>query len=189
LNNAAQSLAQAGQQITFSQTASQTASQMQQGAGQVLAAGGGQQQANQMGQSGQGAQGSNQSGQTNGPGGAGSGRGAGTGDTPIGNEAGSSPIQQNNGPGDGGETSYEQIYAPTLLGGEGGPQIDLPGSDNGGEVIGQGPVTPGDPGTSLVPYSEVYSQYEQIKNQAIENGEIPAQFTQIIKNYFDSLKP
>lgn len=189
LNNAAKSLAQTGQQITFSQTASQTASQLQQGAGQVLAAGGGQQQANQTGQGQQGAQGSNQGGQTNGPGGAGAGHGTGTGDTPMGNEAGSSPIQQNNGPGDGGETSYEQIYAPTLLGGEGGPQVDLPGSDNGGEVIGEGPVTPGDPGTSLVPYSEVYSQYEQIKNQAIENGEIPAQFTQIIKNYFDSLKP
>jgi hypothetical protein len=56
-------------------------------------------------------------------------------------------------------------------------------------VIGEGPTTPGDPGKSLVPYSEVYSQYEQVNNQAIENGEVPAQFTQIIKNYFDSLKP
>jgi hypothetical protein len=194
LNAAAKSLARAGQQITFSQTASQTAGQLQQGAGQVLAAGGGQQQANQAGQSqqsgqGQGAQGTNQGGQNNGSGGAGSGHGTGTGDAPQGNEAGSDPIQQNNGPGDGGESTYEQIYAPTLLGGDGGPQVDLPGTNNEGEVIGEGPVTPGDPGTSLVPYSEVYSQYEQVKNQAIENGEIPAQFTQIIKNYFDSLKP
>jgi hypothetical protein len=192
LNDAAQSLAQAGQQITFSQTASQTASQLQQGAGRVLAAGGGPQQANQAGQGQQGSQGasgSNQGQQPNGPGGAGAGRGTGTGDTPMGNEAGSSPIQQNNGPGNGGETSYEQIYAPSLLGGEGGPQVDLPNSGEGGEVIGEGPVTPGDPGKSLVPYSEVYSQYEQVNNQAIENGEVPAQFTQIIKNYFDSLKP
>jgi hypothetical protein len=67
--------------------------------------------------------------------------------------------------------------------------VDLPGPGEGGEVIGEGPTTPGDPGRSLVPYSEVYSQYEEINNQAIENGEIPAQFTQIIKNYFDSLKP
>jgi hypothetical protein len=103
---------------------------------------------------------------------------------------GSDPIAQNNGPGDGSETSYEQIYAPQLLGGETGPQVGLPGSDQpGGEVIGQGPTTPGQPGTSTVPYNEVYSQYEQINNQAIENGNIPAQFMQIIKNYFDSLKP
>jgi len=188
LQNASEALARAGQQITFSQTASQTASQMQQGAGQVLAAGGGQQQANQAGQGAQG-QGSKQSGQTEGSGASGAGRGSGTSEGQTGNEAGSSPIQQNNGPGDGGETSYEQIYAPTLLGGEGGPQVDLPGTGEGGEVVGEGPTTPGDPGRSLVPYSEVYSQYEQINNQAIENGEIPAQFTEIIKNYFDSLEP
>ncbi len=189
LQNAAKSLAQAGQQIAFSQTASQTASQLQQGVGQVLAAGGGQQPANQTGQGQQGPPGSSQGQPPNGSAGSGSGQGSGTGENPTGNEAGTSPIPQDNGPGDGGETSYEQIYAPTLLGGEGGPQVDLPGSEGGGEVIGEGPTTPGDPGTSLVPYSEVYSQYEQIKNQAIENGEIPAQFTQIIKDYFDSLKP
>ncbi len=184
LDAAAESLAQSGQQITYSETASQTASQLQQGAGDVLASGGGQQQADQAGQ-----QGSNQSGQADQPGGSGAGRGTGTGDTPTGSEAGTAPIQQNNGPGDGGETSYEQIYAPSLLGGEGGPQVDLPGSGDGGQVVGQGPITPGDPGQSLVPYSQVYSQYEQVNNQAIENGEVPAQFTQIIKNYFDSLKP
>lgn len=191
LNNAAQSLARTGQQVTFSQTANQTANQLQQGAGQVIAAGGGQgqQQANQAGQNGQGnGQGSNQN-PSNGGAGGGAGRGHGTGDQPTGPEAGSSPIQQGNGPGDGGENAYEQIYAPELLGGEGGPQVDLPGTGEDGEVIGEGPTTPGDPGKSLVPYSEVYSQYEQVNNQAIENGEVPAQFTQIIKNYFDSLKP
>jgi hypothetical protein len=195
LNSASQSLAQAGQQIASSQVASQAASQMQQGAGQVLAAGGGQQasqlgQGNQPGQ-GQGpGQGSNQGSQTAGNGGSGSGSGSNPGTNSIGNEAGSDPIAQNNGPGDGGETSYEQIYAPQLLGGEGGPQVNLPGSgENGGDVIGEGPTTPGEPGTSTVPYNEVYSQYEQLNNQAIENGTIPAQFMQIIKNYFDSLKP
>jgi hypothetical protein len=184
LNNAAQSLAQAGQQITFSQAANQSANQLQQGAGQVLAAGGGAQQANQSGQGqGQG-QGSSSI--------AGSGSGSGSGDEnpQTGDEAGGDPIDQNNGPGDGGESAYEQIYAPTLLGGEGGPVVGLPDSNNGdGDVIGQGPVAPGEEGTSLVPYNDVYSQYDQVNNQAIENGEVPSQFLQIIKNYFDSLKP
>jgi hypothetical protein len=189
LQRAAESLARAGQQVTFSQTASQAASQLQQGAGEVLAAGGGGQQGSQTGQNQPGGPGSSQGEQANGSAGSGAGQGSGTGESPTGDEAGSSPIPQDNGPGDGGETSYEQIYAPTLLGGESGPQMDLPGSDDEGEVIGQGPTTPGDPGTSLVPYSEVYSQYEQIKNQAIENGEIPVQFSEIIKDYFDSLKP
>lgn len=182
LENAAKSLAQAGQQITFSQTASQAAGQLQQGARQVLAAGGSQQQANQ--------QGSSPSQQSNGGGGSGSGVGNGAGDPQSGPKAGTSPIDQNNGAGNGGETSYEQIYAPQLLGGEGGPQVGLPNSSDGsGDVIGQGPTTPGDPGDSTVPYSEVYSQYQQVNNQAIENGEVPSQFMDIIKHYFDSLKP
>ena len=199
LSQAAQSMAQAGQQIASSQTASQAASQMQQGAGQVIAAGGGsQQQANQGGQGqgnqpGQGpgqGQGSNQGNQTAGDGGSGSGTGTSTGTNSTGSEAGTDPIAQNNGPGNGGESAYEQIYAPQLLGGEGGPQVNLPGSDqNDGDVVGQGPTTPGQPGSSTVPYNEVYSQYEQINNQAIENSDIPAQFMQVIKNYFDSLKP
>jgi hypothetical protein len=206
LNQAAQSLAQTGQQIASSQIANQTASQLQQGAGQVIAAGGGgqnQQANNQSGQGqGQGNQagqgqgqgqgnGANQSSQTNGAGGSGSGSGSSEGTNPTGSEAGTDPIAQNNGPGDGGESSYEQIYAPQLLGGEGGPQVNLPSStnQNGGEVIGQGPVTPGDQNQSTVPYSEVYSQYQQVNNQAIENGDVPPQFMQIIKNYFDSLKP
>jgi hypothetical protein len=189
LNNAAHSLAQAGQQAILSQTADQAASQLQQGAGQVLAAGGGQSQTGQAAQSQQSMQGSNQTGQANGAG-SGSGSGTATGSNSAGNEANSSPITQGNGPGNGGETAYEQIYAPTLLGGEHGPQVDLPSSgENNGDVIGQGPTTPGDPGTSLVPYSEVYSHYEQINNQAIENNAVPSQFSQIIRNYFDSLKP
>jgi hypothetical protein len=187
LNQAAQSMAQAGQQQAMSQAASQAAQQMQQGAGQVLAAGGGQQQA-QAGQ-GQGQQGSsNQPGQMPGTGTSGSGQGQGS-STP-GGQTGSSPIPQNNGPGDGGETAYEQIYAPTLLGGKDGETVTLPSSGNpDGETVGQGPTTPGDPGSSLVPYQDVYSQYDQGYHQAIESGAIPFEFLETVRNYFDSLKP
>lgn len=189
LNQAAQSMAQAGQQQAISQAAGQAAQQMQQGAGQVVAAGGGQQTA-QTGTSPGQNPGSSQNPQNGASAGAGSGKGTGQNPQSNGPEAGSAPIPQNNGAGDGGQTSYEQIYAPTLLGGEGGPQVGLtnPPGENG-EVIGQGPTTPGGEGQSLVPYTDVYSQYEAINRQAIENGQIPFEFTQIIRNYFDSLKP
>jgi hypothetical protein len=186
LQQAAQSMAQSGQQITQAQIAGQSAQQLQQGTGQVLAAGGGGQQSAQA--SGQAA-GSNQSGSANGPAGAGSGTGEAQGPQSNGGESGSQPIPQNNGPGDGGESSYEQIYAPSLLGGEGGPTVDLPNSGEEGDVIGQGPVTPSEDGQSLVPYDQVYSQYEQVNRQAIDNGEIPLQFMDVIRNYFDSLNP
>ena len=189
LAQAAQSLTQAGQQVTFSQTAGQAAQQMQQGAGQVLAAGGGGQasQGNQASAQGRQGQGSGQAGQTSVGAGSGSGNGAGE-SASAGGEAGSAPIPQNNAPGDGGERAYEQIYAPTLLGGEGGPSVALPDSGEDGTVIGEGPSTPGESGQSLVPYDQVYAQYDQANRQAIENSEVPVQFMQIIRNYFDSLK-
>jgi hypothetical protein len=186
LNQAAQSLAQAGQQVTMSQTAGQASQQMQQGAQQVITAGGGQAQT--PGGNGQQGQGIAQTGQTNGPGGSGAGNGEGTEGT-SGNEAGNTPIDQNNGPGDGGEAEYEQIYAPTLLGGEDGSTVNLPSSGQEGEVIGQGPTDPSQPGQSLVPYNEVYAQYDEFNREAMESGQIPLSFMDIIRNYFDSLEP
>ncbi len=180
LNQAAQTMAQAGQGQAMNQAASQAAGQMQQGAGQVIAAGGGQNAA-------QAGAGSSQAGS-----GQGAGSGTGTGNNPNAQsgEAGASPIPQNNQPGDGGETTYEQIYAPNLLGGEGGPQVGLnSGSGEQGEVIGQGPATPGGEGQSLVPYTEAFGRYEEVNRRAIESGQIPFEFTQIIRSYFDSLKP
>jgi len=107
----------------------------------------------------------------------------------LGNEAGSSPIPQNNGAGDGGKRAYEPIYAPSLLGGEGGPLVGLPQSGEDGEAVGVGPTAPGKEGGSLVPYDEVYAQYEEFNRRALENGQVPLQFMQIIRNYFDALKP
>ncbi len=180
LNQAAQTMAQAGQQQAMNQAAGQAAAQMQQSAGQVIAAGGGQPAA-------QTGAGSSQNPQT------GSGAGSGTGtrnpNTQSG-EASDSPLPQNNQPGDGGETTYEQIYAPDLLGGQGGPQVGLnSGTGQEGQVIGQAPASPGEPGQSLVPYTEVFGQYEALNRRAIESGQIPFEFTQIIRSYFDSLKP
>jgi len=200
LKQASQSMAQAGQQQAMAQAAGQAATQVQQGAGQMLAAGGGGQQpvagqpgsnpgANQNPQTG-GQSGANQNPQNGGQSGAGSGKGTGQGSQSGGPQAGKSPIAQNNGAGDGGETTFEQIYAPTLLGGTGGPQLGLPNANGqGGDVVGQGPVTPGDPAQSLVPYDQVFAHYNDVTHQAIENGQIPFEFTQIVRNYFDSLKP
>ena len=181
LDKAAQSLANAGQQVAQSQAAGQAAQQMQQGAGQMLAAGGSGQQ--QTAQSGQG------QGQGNGSSGSGSGQGTSQSSSGAGQEAGASPIPQTNGPGNGGESAFEQIYAPTFLGGNGGQLLPLPNSGQQGQTIGQGPTTPGNLGQSLVPYQQVYSQYDQSYHQAIESGNIPFAFLDTIRNYFDSLKP
>jgi hypothetical protein len=185
MSSAASQMVQAGQQISASQMASQAAGQLQQGAGQIVAAGGGQNPS----QGGAMAQGqSPQSGQTNGGGGSGSGSGSAPQSNQPGSEASSAPIEQNNGAGDGGESAYQQIYAPSLLGGAGGDMLGVPTSGEDGEVIGESPTTAED-GQSLVPYTEVYSQYNQFNRQALENGEVPVQFMDVVRNYFGSLQP
>jgi hypothetical protein len=181
MNNTAAQMAQVAQQAAASQAASQAAAQMQSSAGQMLAAGGSQNAQAQAGNN-------NQAEQNNG----GVGSGSGSGDAPDSNQAGgeadSSPIPQNNGAGDGGESAYEQIYAPALLGGAGGDTLGLPTSGDSGEVIGTSPTTATD-GQSLVPYSEVYGQYNQVNSQAIENGDVPSQFMELVRNYFSSIQP
>lgn len=186
LSSAASQMVQAGQQVTAAQMATQAAGQLQQGAGQIVAAGGGQtpSQGSAMAQSGS----SQQGGQNNGGSGSGSGSGSAPQSNQSGGEASSSPIPQNNGAGDGGESAYEQIYAPALLGGAGGDMLGVPTSGEDGEVIGTSPTTAED-GESLVPYTEVYSQYNQFNRQALENGEVPVQFMDLIRNYFGSLQP
>jgi hypothetical protein len=186
MSSAASQMAQAGQQIAAAQMANQAAGQLQQGAGQIVAAGGGQ-TPSQGGAMAQG-QGNQQSSQSNGGGGSGSGSGSAPQSNQAGSEASSSPIEQNNGAGDGGESAYEQIYAPALLGGAGGDTLGVPTSGDDGEVIGESPTTAED-GESLVPYTQVYSQYNQFNRQALENGEVPAQFMDLIRNYFGSLQP
>jgi len=188
MSNASAQMTQASQQINASQAASQAAGQLQQGAGQVLAAGGTLRESAQGNQSAQAGQGNAQAGQNGSGSGAGSGSGSEAQSGQAGSEAGSSPIPQNNGAGDGGESAYEQIYAPALLGGTGSDTLGLPSSGTDGDVVGTSPSTATD-GESLVPYTNVFSQYEQFNNQAIENGEVPVQFMDIIRNYFSSLQP
>ena len=194
--NAGQQLAQAGQQIAYSQAAQQAAGQMQQGAGQIIAAGGGQQQANastqEQGQGqgqGQGqSQGTGQGGTNNGNSAGGSGSGHSDQSNASGGEAGSDPIEQSHA-SDGGELPYEQIYAPSLLGGAGGETVGLPSAGQDGDVVGTGPTTPAEDGQNLVPYTEVFAQYQQFNRQAIDNGEAPPQYLDIIRGYFGSIQP
>ncbi|MBN1303100.1 MAG: hypothetical protein JXA13_01600 [Anaerolineales bacterium] len=183
LAQAGNSLADSGQQVLFSQAASQAASQLGHSAGQILAAGGGQSsslQASQPGQAG------NQNGSSGSSGsGSGSSDGTGTNAGGTGNDA-----IDNNAVGDGGETTYEQIHVPSLLGGEDGPLVGLPeNGDEGGDPIRETLSLPSDSGESVVPYTEILPEYDEINRQAIESGEIPLQFLELIRTYFDSLEP
>ncbi|MEK7311894.1 MAG: hypothetical protein AAB382_07970, partial [Chloroflexota bacterium] len=108
-----------------------------------------------------------------------------------GGEAGGSP-SNNNGPGDGGIREYEPIYSPYRLGGAGGPEVQLPENGNGdpgNEIVGEGPSTVPDNGESHVPYSEVYSQYNDAAQHAIDSDQVPSTLKPVVRDYFSSLEP
>ncbi len=212
LDQAAQAMTQAAQQAARSNVARKVSAQMGQGRQRMIAAGrstqGQSAQANQTGadanaQTGQGSQpgqgtqagpGSAQNGSSSSQGSAGSGSGAGHGSSDSGNaqgpEAGAKPIDQNNGPGDGGETTYEPIYAPQRLGGSGGDTVTLPGSgDPNGPVQSQSGITPGANNPSQVPYTQVFAAYANAYRAAVDGGQVPPQLRDLIRQYFSSLEP
>ena len=196
LQQAAQALANTGQQIAQSQAASQAAGQVSQGQDRLIQAGGSQGQQAQVGQPGQGQgsqmQGSNnQSGNSSqGTGGSGAGEGESAGQEGQGPEAGADPIGQDNKAGDGGMRSYEEIFAPQRLGGSGGEEVNLPGSGQpGDQIMGQGDTTPGDPNASRVPYVDVLAEYTEAYRQAIESGQVPVTMRALVRKYFSSLEP
>jgi hypothetical protein len=204
LDQAAQSLSQTAQRAARSNVARKVSAQMGQGRQRMIAAGKSAQgqsaqgdqsgQGNQAGQGNQPGQGSGQNGSSSQPGSAGSGSGSGRGSSDTGStggpEAGSNPIDQNNGPGDGGEKTYEPIYSSQRLGGSGEDTVSLPGSgDPNGEVQGQSGVTPGTNNPSQVPYSQVFAEYANAYRQAIDSGQVPPQLRDLIRQYFSSLEP
>jgi len=188
-----------GQQIAQAQVAQQAATQAGQGEGRLIQGGqnaqGSQAQAGisagegNASQQGEGqAQGSG--GNSPGSAGAGAGQGSSEGGDSQGSEADSSPIGQNNQPGDGGLTTYEPIYAPQRLGGSSSAEVALPGSGQpGDQVIGEENLAPGNPGESRVPYTEVLPDYTEAVRLAVENGQVPILLRSLIRKYFISLEP
>ncbi|MFX1355576.1 MAG: hypothetical protein ACFFGP_16600, partial [Promethearchaeota archaeon] len=169
--------------------------QVQEGRREIAQSGQGQQGQQGQGQQGQGQQGQGQQGQSQqGSGQDGSSSGSGSGDsdsegqggqgTPVGPQG---PIPPNQ-PGQEGETPYDPIYAPERLGEEGGERIDVPGQGEGGPPTGE---TEGEPreGQALVPYNEVYTDYQAQAASALENSYIPRGMKEYVRAYFSSLDP
>ncbi len=179
LSDAAESLAASDEMLA------QLAQMLAQGGTRVAAAsipgvgGGG------MGQAGQGAGSSTQSGQ--GAGGGGAGRGEGSGEGQGGVPGGD--MATDNGPGDGGVTPFEELFAPQRIGGEGGDVVDL-GDGVQGPTLGiEGDLVDNPAGEANVPYNEVYADYEGAVIEALESGYIPLGLRALIGQYFSGLDP
>jgi hypothetical protein len=164
-----------GQRIAASNAAQNAAGQLAQSGQGIAQAGGG------GGQGGEGS--SSQPGEDGQGGGAGRGEGDGAAE---GGPAG--PMETDNAPGDGGIRPFEPIYAPQRLGGEGGPEMELPQSGDPGELVRELASNP-EIGQSTVPYNLVYANYVDAANQALGEQHIPLGLRGYVRDYFSSLEP
>jgi hypothetical protein len=182
LSASQQNLAQAGSLTNPQANASGQASSGQNSGGQNA----GQDPGNNPASGGTGSD----SGESPGGSSAGAEQGESQGGESDGGQAGSQPIGTANQPGDGGERGYESVYAPQRLNSETSEEVQLPGSGQEGQVIGEAGQTPGTtPEQSLLPYSEVFPAYETVIRQAIESGQVPQHLRALVRDYFSSLAP
>lgn len=201
LSQASQQLSQTNQQLQQGQAAGQAAQQAAQQAQQ------GQEAIAQAGQDQQGGQGAGQgqgpgqqagAGQGQGPGsgqqgqqplnGGGAGTGAGTGAIEGGQTGGQMPTGNN--PERDAEREYEEIYAPQRVGGGEGPVVGLPGEgDPSQDPVREGDFVENPAGEAQVPYSEVYADYADAANEALESEYVPLGMRDLVRQYFSSLNP
>ncbi len=200
LDLAAEAIEQIQQQASGSQAARQAAGQVGEIQEAIVAAGQGDSTGTPVAGTGDGQPGSgDQPGDSSGSGGenpggsgsgsgSGSGTGSGTGADP-GGQAGTDPISQGNDPDGSGESGFQPI-SPSSIGGEGSDRISVPPSGaEGGDVIGTGPSDSGSTAPITVPYINVLPQYQAAAVEAIDSGIIPAQFEDLVRDYFSSLEP
>jgi hypothetical protein len=203
LQRAAEQTAQAGQQIAAQEATESALGQIQEGRREIAQSGepgsgqqgqgqgqqGQGQQGQGQGQQGQGQQGQGQQGQGQPGSGSGSGDADGTGGqgTPKDPEG---PIAPNQ-PGQEGETPYDPIYDPERLGEGEGETVTIPGEGEGegGPPTGETEGGPREGGEALVPYNEVYTDYQAQAASALENSYIPRGLKDYVRAYFGSLEP
>lgn len=161
--------------------------QQGQQAGQEGQQPGGQQgqQPGQQGQAGQEGQ-ENMQGQQ-----AGSGSGAGDAQgnpNPTSSNGQSGNDSRDNNPDGQGVGEYDTIYAPRSIEGGGDDEIRLQ-ADPDDTPLQEGEFSNNPEGQVTVPYNEVFSDYANSVNRALDTDYIPLGLRDVIRDYFTSLDP
>ena len=86
----------------------------------------------------------------------------------------------------------EQIFIPWERRPSEGPEVNITGQDTGqGQTITketQNPST-GMPANALIPYQDVYTQYLDAAQHAIDRIQIPSDYHDLVRDYFSNLEP
>lgn len=93
-----------------------------------------------------------------------------------------------NNPDGEGESNYQPIYAPQRLDAEGSTDIQLE-TDPDEQPVVEGDFQDNPFGESTVPYNQVFQDYADAANRAIESDYVPLGLRGVIRQYFSSLEP
>lgn len=97
-------------------------------------------------------------------------------------------VQQNNNPDGEGVGEFSPVYAPQRVGGQGEEQIFLE-PDTSDVPVQEGEFSQNPTGQSLVPYNQVFSDYSNAANRALNQDYIPLGLRDVVRDYFSSLEP
>jgi hypothetical protein len=94
-----------------------------------------------------------------------------------------------NGASPNGTRPYDPVYAPSHLGGDPGPQVQIDGeaSDARGASVDlpQGPLSAGE----VRPYDQVYAEYAQEARQSAARQSLPPNVQGMVDRYFGAIAP
>lgn len=121
------------------------------------------------------------------------GAGAGEGEAPQTNEvqggsAQSEVSNMNNTDGEG-ESEYEEVYAPVQENTVEGEEDIVLETTDGQEPAVEGDFQENPEGQSNVPYNEVFTDYADEANRALESGYVPLGVRDVVRDYFTSIEP
>jgi septal ring factor EnvC (AmiA/AmiB activator) len=103
-------------------------------------------------------------------------------------EGGDPDTSEDNNPDGEGVGEYEAIFAPRSERGMGDDEVRLE-SDPGDTPVSEGEFSANPSGEARVPYNEVFSDYADAANHALESDYIPLGLRDVIRLYFTSLEP
>ncbi len=195
---AAETMAETQQALSDQQALQQALDQLQSSSQAIAQAGQqGQQMAGQQPGQGQNPSQDQNPGQGNNPSQGQSGQGQSGGGTkadtlPPGTGSGQAGRPEDTDTGGASSELGEQVFIPWERRPSEGSEVSIPGQDTGrGETITRENPNPsgGLPGNSLIPYQQAYVQYLEAAQQAINRGEIPPVYRDLVRDYFTHLEP
>lgn len=98
--------------------------------------------------------------------------------------------QQQTTPGHSEDSGTDNsVWAPGPRLGNEGAQVQLPAAGGQGAPNPAGRLNPGAGGNATVPYQQVYREYAQAADEAIQRGAVPPALRDYVRDYFSSLDP